>query len=294
AAMRLGTGWHSVVIMRDVTERKRSDAAVRSMARLDSLTGLVNRAVFVESLEQAIARAQRGGTSFAVLYLDLDHFKDVNDTLGHPIGDLLLQQVGQRLLKSSRKSDTVARFGGDEFAIIVEEIRDPADAASFALKVLKEVGQAYTVQGKQIHTGSSIGVAVYGTDANDPETLLSQADVALYRAKAEGRGIYRFFTDAMDAEVRTRVKLEAELRKAIAAGEFFLMYQPQVDANTGSVVGLEALVRWHKPDGSQVMPGEFIPAAERCGLIVPLGHWVLHEACRQAKEWLDTGLTVPL
>jgi diguanylate cyclase (GGDEF)-like protein/PAS domain S-box-containing protein len=273
----------------DITERRRVGDHISYMARHDFLTGLPNRAVFVEELEHVIARARRDNKSFAILYLDLDQFKDVNDTLGHPVGDLLLQAVAKRLQASIREVDTVARFGGDEFALINADIGEPADAVVLADRVLKTLSESFLIQGNEVRTGASIGIAIYALDATTAETLLSRADVALYRAKAEGRGTYRFFTDAMDTDVRTRVRVNAELRDAITFGQFFLMYQPQINADTGHIIGVEALVRWHHPTRGMVSPGEFIPIAEKSGLIVALGQWVLHEACRQMKEWLDAG-----
>jgi len=249
--------------------------------------------VFVETLQLEIARAHRGGSGFAVLYIDLDHFKDVNDIMGHPIGDLLLQQIAERLNTIGRETDTIARFGGDEFAIIVAGVHEPSDAAVVADKVLKAVAAPFSIQGIDMRSGASIGIAIHGPDAPDAETLLSHADVALYRAKAEGRGTFRFFTDAMDTEVRARVMLGTELREAISSEQLFLMYQPQADLETGRIIGLEALVRWQHPKRGLIMPGEFIQVAEKTGLIVMLGHWVLHEACRQTKEWLDARLVVP-
>jgi diguanylate cyclase (GGDEF)-like protein/PAS domain S-box-containing protein len=286
----LGRAW----FFRDVTERKRTEEKISRMARYDTLTGLANRGVFVEALQHEIAGARRGAKSFAVLYLDLDHFKDVNDTLGHPIGDLLLKSVAERLQGSMRETDIVARFGGDEFAMIGTDILEPADAANLADRVLKAMRTPFSIQGNEIRIGTSVGIAVYGPESAEAEALLSHADVALYRAKSEGRGTYRFFTDAMDTEVRTRVTLEAELRTAIAAGQFFLVYQPQVDVDTGRIVGVEALVRWRHPTRGIVLPGRFIPVAEKSGLIVALGLWVMREACRQMKEWLDAGIAPPL
>jgi diguanylate cyclase (GGDEF)-like protein/PAS domain S-box-containing protein len=304
--------------VRDVTERKRVEEQITRMARYDILTGLANRGCFVDALEQAIARARRSANSFAVLYLDLDHFKDVNDTLGHPVGDLLLRAAAERLRTSVRKVDTVARFGGDEFAVILTDIEDLADAAHVsdrildaighpifldelvaaagvvAGKIVKAVSESFLIEGNEIRSGASVGIAVYGPDAPDAETVLSHADVALYRAKSEGRGTYCFFTAAMDTEVRARVRMSAELREAVTSDQLFLMYQPQVEIDTGRIVGLEALVRWHHPSRGVMWPGRFIPAAERNGLIVPLGHWVLHEACRQIKRWLDAGIAPPL
>ena len=274
--------------------RGQAEEEMARMTRFDLVTGLANRGVFVDALEHAIALAQRDGKSFAVHYLDLDHFKDVNDTLGHPVGDLLLKSVAKRLQTIVRKIDIVARFGGDEFALIQTGIVDPADAAVLADKVLKAISEPYSIAGHQIRTGASIGIAVYGPEARDAGMLLSRADVALFRAKADGRGTYRFFTGAMDTEVQARVTLSAELRDAISSGQLFLMYQPQVDVDSGCIVGVEALCRWRHPTRGVVSPGEFIPVAEMSGLIVALGHWVLHEACRQMREWLDAGIAPPL
>ncbi len=288
-----GEGTCLYATVRDITERKRVDAVIRTMARRDSLTGLANRAVFVETLQQEIARARRGGSGVAVLYIDVDHFKDVNDVMGHPIGDLLLQQIAHRLETIGCEADTVAQFGGDEFAIIVA-VHESSDAALVADKVLQAIAAPFSIGGIDVQSGASIGIAIHGPDAPDAETLLSHADVALYRAKAEGRGTFRFFTDAMDTEVRARVTLGTDLREAIASRQLFLVYQPKVDLETNRIVGLEALVRWHHPKRGLIMPGEFIQVAEKTGLITMLGHWVLHEACRQTKEWLDVGLVVPL
>ncbi len=282
----LGRAW----FFRDITERKRVEALALRMARYDVLTGLANRAVFVEALQNATAAAKRGERGFAILYLDLDHFKDVNDTLGHPVGDDLLKAVADRLRANTRETDTVARFGGDEFAIIVADIRDAADAAVLADKLASVFAIPFSVQGSEIHSGASIGIAVYGAEGADAETLLSHADVALYRAKSEGRGGYRFFTDAMDAEVQTRVALGAELRVAVDEGQLFLMYQPQVAIDTERITGVEALVRWRHPQRGVLGPGLFIPIAEQIGIIAKIGHWVLWEACRQGKAWLDAGL----
>ena len=276
--------------IRDITERKRNEAQIMQMARHDSLTSLPNRRVFAEAVQQAIARAHRGGKGFAVIYLDLDHFKDINDTLGHPAGDALLKQVGARLKDGVRDMDTVARFGGDEFAVLEAEITDPTDAGVLAAKQLQVLAEPYSFGGNEMRSGASFGIAVYGPDAEDAETLLSRADVALYRAKSEGRGIYRFFTEAMDFEVRTRVALGNELRTAIGSGQLFLEYQPQVEISSGRIVGVEALVRWRHPTRGIVSPGDFIPAAEKNGLIVALGHWVLWEACQQARKWRDEGI----
>ena len=281
----LGRVWY----FRDITDRKRAESLALHLAHYDALTGLANRSVFVEALSFAIAQSERVKIGFAVIYLDLDHFKDVNDTLGHPVGDELLQAVAGRLSSVMRASDTVARFGGDEFAMLASGAGTVAEAASVAEMLLKAFADPFTIRGNDIRTSASIGIDLCGPECAAPETLLSHADVALYRAKSEGRGAYRFFTDAMDRAVRTRVTLGAELRNALGTDQLFLMYQPQVAVESGKIIGLEALVRWRHPERGLVGPNVFIPVAESTGIIVPLGQWVLMTACRQAKAWLDAG-----
>ena len=283
AGENLGRAW----FFSDVTERKRAEAEALRMARFDALTGLANRGVFVEALHQAIAQEKRHHKGFAVIYLDLDHFKDVNDTLGHPIGDELLKAVAERLRSNTRDSDTVGRFGGDEFALVAGEVSAAADVALLADKLIKVIGDPHEIQGNVIYCGASIGIDLYGPDSPDAETLLSHADVALYRAKADGRGSYRFFTNTMDAEIRHRVELAAELRVALDRDELFLLYQPQVEATSGRITGVEALVRWRHPTQGVLGPNVFIPIAEEMSLMVELGRWVFWEACRQARVWLD-------
>ena len=246
---------------REISRRKEAEDKLKKLAQFDLLTGLTNRGVFVAEVGRAIARARRGERGFAVLYLDLDHFKDVNDTLGHPIGDRLLQSVAERLQTNVRVVDTLARFGGDEFALLMANIADPADAGVLANKLLQIMAVPFVLDGNQVQAGVSIGIATYDPDAADAESLLAHADVALYLAKSEGRHTYRFFTDAMDAEVRQRVTLTSELYAGIAAGQLFLVYQPQVDMETSRLVGLEALVRWNHPTRGVLSPGEFLPAA---------------------------------
>ena len=276
--------------VRDITARKQADEQIARMARFDALTQLSNRSVFVEAIEGEIAQLQRSGRNFAVLYIDLDHFKDINDTVGHPVGDLLLQSLAMRLRDSVRKSDVVARFGGDEFAVLARNVAELADVATLANKLLSELDKPFLIKGNEIRSAASIGITMCGPDVADAEILLSHADLALYRAKAEGRHTYRFFTDTMDAEVHAQVNLSAELREAIAKEQLFLVYQPQVASQTGEVIGVEALVRWRHPRRGVLAPGAFIQVAEKTGLIVPLGRWVLREACRQARRWLDAGI----
>jgi diguanylate cyclase (GGDEF)-like protein/PAS domain S-box-containing protein len=278
---------------REISRRKEAEGQLKRMAQFDLLTGLANRGVFVAEVTRATERARRGERGFAVLYLDLDHFKDVNDTLGHPIGDRLLQSVAERLQANVRAVDVLARFGGDEFALLMADIGDPTDAGVLADKLLQIMDKPFLLDGNQIQSGVSIGIATYEPDALDAETLLAHADVALYRAKSDGRQTYRFFTGAMDAEVRKRVALTSELHAGIAAGQLFLEYQPQADMETSRLVGLEALVRWNHPTRGVLLPGEFLPTAERSGLIVMLGNWVLRAACQQARLWLETGVALP-
>ena len=275
--------------VRDITRRKEAEERLTKLAEFDTLTGLANRRAFVATLERTIADSHRRGARVAVLYLDLDHFKDVNDTLGHPAGDLLLEAVAQRLSKTLRASDMVARFGGDEFAVLMSNLSEPADAGILAKKLIDATALPFPIDTNEIYTGLSVGIAV-SKPGLDAESILSHADLALYRAKAEGRRIYRFFDDAMHLEVRSRVNLLAELREAIAKEQFFLVYQPQVDIGSRRIIGVEALVRWQHPIRGVVTPATFIPVAERSGLIMTLGNWVLGQACRQAKRWVDEGI----
>jgi diguanylate cyclase (GGDEF)-like protein/PAS domain S-box-containing protein len=274
--------------------QREARALIERMARYDVLTGLPNRRLFIEALDKAISRRNRYGEGFAVLYLDLDHFKDVNDTLGHPIGDVLLQRVAERLHENVRDIDTISRFGGDEFAAVAIDIRDPADAGALAEKLVRALDRPFEVDGRLIQTGTCIGIAVYGPESPDAEALLSHADVALYRAKADGVGTFRFYTDVMDADVRARVALEVELAAAVKNEQFVLLYQPQIDLQSGVIVGLEALVRWNHPTRGLLRPAAFIVAAEASGAIVPMGRIVLREACLQMRAWMDAGIAPPV
>lgn len=274
---------------RDITARKRAEMAMLHTASHDALTGLANRRACISAIAEAIARSKREETSFVVLSIDLDHFKDVNDTLGHPVGDELLRLVAERLRTTVRDTDTVARFGGDEFAVIASGIGEPMDAAALAGKLVTAIAAPFWIGSNEIHTGASIGITIAGSDGTDAETLLSHADIALYRAKADGRAGYRFFTSEMDTDVHRRVTLRNELRKAIGTPEMFLMYQPEVDLRNGNVTAVEALIRWQHPVRGLLPPSAFIPAAEESGLIIDLGKWVLREACLQSRRWLDAG-----
>jgi diguanylate cyclase (GGDEF)-like protein/PAS domain S-box-containing protein len=281
-------------IMIDITERKAAEEKIALLARTDGLTGLANRTTFAERLHQAYSASRRGGAAFGVLYLDLDHFKNVNDTLGHPMGDLLLQAVAGRLLACTRESDVVARFGGDEFAILQGDMADPASAGLLAEKLCLTLAEPFVINGNTLHLTASIGVAPLNADAADADAMLAQADLALYRAKDEGRNQYRFHSPDLDETVRKRVSLSADLHAAMERDELSLAYQPQVDLATGRIVGMEALARWHHPVRGLVMPSVFIPIAEKTGEMLPLGRWVLDQACGQMRRWIDAGIAPPV
>jgi diguanylate cyclase (GGDEF)-like protein len=277
-------GW--VVTHQDVTETIRAEARINHLARHDALTDLPNRVLFQEKLDEAMLRVPRGD-SVAVLCLDLDRFKPVNDTLGHGVGDALLKLVAERLRRSVRESDTVARVGGDEFAIIQPFCEQPTGATALATRIIDAVSTPYAIGDHQIDIGVSIGIAVAPGDGASAEDLLKNSDLALYRAKSDGRGVHRFFEPEMDARMRKRREMETDLRAALANDEFEVFYQPLVDVAAGKVIGFEALLRWRNPERGLVPPGEFIPIAEDIGLIAPIGAWVLKRACAEAVRWPD-------
>jgi diguanylate cyclase (GGDEF)-like protein/PAS domain S-box-containing protein len=281
-------------IVIDITERKAAEDKITLLARNDGLTGLANRSTFTERLNQAHAGAQRGAPAFAILYLDLDNFKPVNDTFGHPVGDLLLQQVAQRLRDCTRESDLVARLGGDEFGILQGEIKEPANAGVLAAKIQSALALPFTINGNDINISASIGISPYFPSSSGADAMLVQADLALYRSKDEGRNQYHFHSDDLDQEVLDRVTLAAEIKNAIDKEEFELQYQPQVELSSQNIVGMEALVRWNHPTRGLLPPGLFIPIAEKTGTIIALGHWVLDQACRQMSIWRKEGLNLPV
>lgn len=274
-----------VVAVRDLRERKQAEERLRHMAHHDLLTQLPNRALFNDRLEQALAQAERDGGAVAVLCLDLDRFKAVNDLLGHHGGDALLQQAAQRLLRAANDQDTVARFSGDEFVVLQTRIAQPAGAEAAAKRMVAALGAPFDLDGQPILVGTSIGIALYPQDARSGEGLLRNADTALYRAKADGRGTYRFFEAEMDARLQERRRLERDLQQALFGEQLTVHFQPLGDCSTQAIVGFEALVRWNHPERGLVAPSDFIPVAEDTGLIVPLGEWVLREACREAARW---------
>jgi diguanylate cyclase (GGDEF)-like protein len=279
-----GGGW--VATHEDVTEQRRMEARVRHLARHDALTDLPNRAYLREQMARIGARIRRNET-VAVLCLDLDHFKAVNDTLGHAFGDHVLIEVASRLKRCARENDIVARLGGDEFAMIMQSLDDPQDAASIAARVVKLVAEPMEIDGHQTYIGTSVGIALAPGDGEDLETLLKNADTALYRAKSEGRGNYHFFERGMDEVLQRRRMLEQGLKVALAHGELRLMYQPLLDLSTNRICCFEALLRWDHPEEGTISPVEFIPVAEETGLISSIGEWVLREACRTASGWPD-------
>jgi diguanylate cyclase (GGDEF)-like protein len=265
-------------------------AKVRYAARHDPLTGLVNRRVFVDELQQRISEQTR--KRVAVLYLDLDHFKDVNDTLGHSIGDGLLCAVAARLNNQVRRGDCVGRFGGDEFAVILQADNIAAEAEKLATRIIAALREPYDISGNHIRSGASIGIAICKSKNDDAERMMSYADIALYQAKKDERGSCKLFTEVMDTEIRERVSVVADLREAVVTEQLVLEYQPQVNLKSDRITGVEALVRWQHPERGFLDPSQFVPLAERTGLLLPLDRWVLHQACRQGRAWLDAGIAL--
>ncbi len=280
----------AVIVFHDVSETRAMALKMSHLAQHDFLTGLPNRILLTERLSQAIGLAQRHHKQVALLFLDLDNFKNVNDSLGHAIGDQLLQSVAERLASHVRASDTVCRQGGDEFVILLAEIEHPEDAAIIADKLLAAFVESHLVGGQEIHITLSIGISVYPDDGVDLDAILQNADTAMYHAKSSGRNNYQFFRADMNTRAVRRLFIESSMRRALKQGEFLLHYQPQINLVSGEITGSEALIRWLDPEVGLIPPGQFIAIAEECGLIVEIGRWVLREACAQVKAWLDAGL----
>ncbi|HBV89049.1 MAG TPA: GGDEF domain-containing protein [Desulfosporosinus sp.] len=279
----------AVLVFRDVSYKRNHMKELAHQAQHDALTGLPNRLLFNEHLRQAIAQAKRKKGKLAVMFLDLDRFKLINDTMGHNLGDQLLIHVAERIRQTLREGDTVARQGGDEFLVLLPEIRDELEAASVSERICGIFAQPIILEGNEIYISASIGISLYPTDGNDLEALVKQADTAMYYAKEKGRNNCQFFTAGLNIKANQRLSTENSLRKALVRGEFVLHYQPQVDLESGVIVGLEALIRWNSVELGMVSPEDFISIAEETGLIVPIGEWVLRTACAQNKLWQTQG-----
>jgi diguanylate cyclase (GGDEF)-like protein/PAS domain S-box-containing protein len=282
----------AVVVFRDVSAARAMARDLLHSARHDVLTGLPNRFTLNDRLGQAIALARRRSTSLAVLYLDLDGFKHINDSLGHTFGDKLLRSVSERIVGCARRTDTVSRQGGDEFVVLLSETSSAEDAAIAARRMLQAVAAPHTIEDHELHLTTSIGISVYPDDGADAGELLRSADIAMYQAKENGRSNYQFFKPDMNKRAMERHLIEEHLRRAIERDQLSLHFQPKIDFRTGAIVGAEALLRWTHPTRGAVGPAQFIPVAEACGLIVPIGRWVLRRACAQARAWIDAGLPV--
>ena len=281
---------HQLWILSDITERKRAEARINHLAHHDPLTGLPNRLSLLARLEQALPEARRYQWNLALCFIDLDRFKVINDTLGHQVGDQLLMEVAGRLAATVRESDTVARLGGDEFVILLPDVGGAPDAALVAGKIIEALAQPIRVEGHELHTSPSIGISLYPADGADVETIMRNADTAMYHAKAAGRNTYQFYAEEMNRTATERLTLERKLRQAGARGEFSLHFQPQFSGRGGRPTGVEALLRWTTEEDGPISPARFIPIAEETGLVVGIGAWVLREACRQMQAWLAAGL----
>lgn len=283
-------GVHLVGILSDFTELRAAQDALKRLAHFDTLTGLPNRLLMQDRLAHALKRAQRHNSRLAVLFLDLDHFKRINDTRGHATGDLVLRDVAAKIRAQVRKDDTAARLGGDEFVVLLENFADSAHVISVAEKLRNALNAPLTINGDELHVGTSIGIAMFPDDGNTPEQLLQSADTAMYEAKSRGRNSYAFYNAGMTVKVARYLARDQRLRQALAANELELHYQPQVDAHTGRCAAVEALIRWRHPELGLLSAAEVIPAAEESGLILDIGRWALMEACRQARSWREAGM----
>ncbi|WP_097137522.1 MULTISPECIES: EAL domain-containing protein [unclassified Pseudomonas] len=281
-------------IILDITERKLAEEKMALMARTDSLTGMANRATLIERLHQAFAAARRGAAPFAMFYLDLDHFKRINDTLGHPIGDLLLQEVSRRIKACTRENDVVARLGGDEFAILQLDVDEATHCAALATKVRDTLLLPYSLEGNEVRISVSIGISLYSPQTLSADSLMAQSDMALYRSKDKGRNQFHFHSEEINQEVTERVTLANDLKRALERDELHLHYLPEVDLGTGRILGMATQVRWLHPLRGWLEAEDFMPAAEKTGIVIALGHWLLDQACRQMRAWRDQNVAPPL
>lgn len=288
-----GNPLHFMSVTQDITQKMLSERRIEQLATRDTLTGLCNRSAFIEQLQFAITQAQRAETRFVVMFIDLDKFKTINDSLGHDAGDQVLRECAKRLTACVREFDTVARFGGDEFVVLLNHVADEQVASVVAQRMLRQLQAPYTLDGRDWLTTASIGIALYPGDGLDATALMKNADIAMYHAKSQHRNNYQFYAPEMNERMQRRLQLERELRAALQNGEFILHYQPQVVVATGEVCGVESLVRWHHPTLGVLSPAEFIPVAEDSGLIVPIGEWVLNHACATVKSWQMSNVDVP-
>ncbi len=277
-------------VFSDISQQKENEAKLAQMAYYDPLTNLPNRSFFIADMIRELQLAERAQISLAVLFLDLDRFKHVNDSFGHQVGDQLLIQVAARLKEALRESDLIARLGGDEFVVCLRNIEDPADAGQVAQNILQALHRSFNLEGHLVYINTSIGISLYPQDGSEPGVLIKNADSAMYLSKEKGKGIFSFFTQALNEKAQKRIFLDSSLHQALEQDQFFLQYQPQVEIATGQIVGLEALIRWRHPTRGLISPVDFIALAEETGLIVPIGDWVLQEACAKTKQWQDAGL----
>jgi diguanylate cyclase (GGDEF)-like protein/PAS domain S-box-containing protein len=285
-----GTITGAVAAFHDVTAARARSVEISHQAQHDSLTDLPNRVLFNDRLRQAISLVERQGKQLALMFVDVDHFKRINDSLGHAIGDKLLTSVAKRLVSCVRRTDTVSRLGGDEFVVLLSQVEREEDAAVSARKILRALASPHIIDGKSLDVSVSVGVSTYPTDGPDGESLMNKADIAMYEAKQNGRNTYQFFRSEMQAGLADKQLLERDLRYALGRNEFVLHYQPKFNLRTGEITGVEALIRWLHPQRGMISPAQFLPIAEDCGLILSIGRWVLLEACKQARSWSAAGL----